>query len=319
MALAFTAVFLITGKVFVWKSPSADEEATADTGMTAEVPEETTASSSTSTTDLTVFTTVSETKAYVPLEPHTDSAPAFTETFAPPETLFTTEASASTGSGTGTTDTGDTTTSTTTTTTTAPVIKGVPTDAPEGYFNDALFIGDSRTVGLASYAPIDGATYFATVGLSTYKIDKSISEVPGTKGKNFEQVLKAKKYSKVYIMLGINELGMDFNKTIENFEKLIERVQKAQPKTIIYVMANLHVDAGRSSRDAVINNTKINNFNSLLQGLADNKDIYYLDVNPIFDDANGNLTAEYTSDGTHPYAKHYPDWTDWIKSHAIIK
>ena len=325
LAVIFTAIFLITGKIFVWKSPAADEQTDAENEPVAE-QQFTETNVTESWTALTEMTTVSETKAFVPIEPHTDSA-VYTETLFRPETPDTTTtettasaaASETTSGGTGTSTTSADTTSATATTTTAPVVRGVPTDAPEGYFDDALFIGDSRTVGLASYAPIDGATYFATVGLSTYKIDKSNSEVPGTKGKTFDQVLKAKKYTKVYIMLGINELGMDFNKTIENFEKLIDRVQDAQPDAIIYLMANLHVDAARSQRDGVVNNTKINTFNGLLQELADNDEIFYLDVNPIFDDANGCLTAEYTSDGTHPYAKHYPDWTDWIKSHAVIK
>ena len=40
------------------------------------------------------------------------------------------------------------------------------TTAPEGYFNDALFIGDSRMVGIQMMETIAGATFFTTVGLS---------------------------------------------------------------------------------------------------------------------------------------------------------
>ena len=36
--------------------------------------------------------------------------------------------------------------------------------------DDALFIGDSRTVGLMEYAGIDDADYFCTVGMSVYNI-----------------------------------------------------------------------------------------------------------------------------------------------------
>ena len=51
--------------------------------------------------------------------------------------------------------------------------------------------------------------------------------------------------------------------------------------------------------------------------MADGKKIYYLDANPLFDDSNGCLAADYTSDGTHPYAKHYLTWADWLRNHTI--
>ena len=42
--------------------------------------------------------------------------------------------------------------------------------------DDALFIGDSRTVGLMEYAGIDDADYFCTVGMSIYSThNKSVS------------------------------------------------------------------------------------------------------------------------------------------------
>ena len=99
----------------------------------------------------------------------------------------------------------------------APVVENAPVaeapaqaapapaqEAPAGYFNDALFIGDSRMVGIATYAPIEGATNFGTVGLSTYKIAEAVSEVPDTKGQTFQQVLGAKKYGKVYLACETN-------------------------------------------------------------------------------------------------------------------
>ena len=42
--------------------------------------------------------------------------------------------------------------------------------APGGYFDDALFIGDSRTVGIQQCGGIDSATYFCSVGMSLYGV-----------------------------------------------------------------------------------------------------------------------------------------------------
>ena len=38
------------------------------------------------------------------------------------------------------------------------------------YFDDALFIGDSRTVGLCEYGTLKNADYFASTGMSVYKL-----------------------------------------------------------------------------------------------------------------------------------------------------
>lgn len=305
LALVFVALFLITGKLFVWKNDpkaSTPQNGNASAEMT---PATTTTVTTTTTTETTTTTTT------------TTAMTDHFETY-PPEYFSSLEASL-TDSVTELTESETTVTTVTEVTETEPVTDPAPAAAPADYFNDALFIGDSRTVGMACYAPIDGATYFATVGLSTYKIDDAQSEVPGTEGMTFAQVLSMKQYGKIYIMLGINELGNDFNTTMENYRGIIARVQAAQPNAIVILEANLHVSAARHNSDAIVNNTVINNFNAALAAMADNNTIYYIDVNPVFDDAYGCLTAEYTSDGTHPYAKHYLTWADWLRENAIIK
>ena len=89
------------------------------------------------------------------------------------------------------------------------------------YFDDALFIGDSRTVGISEYGDLNNATFFANTGMSVYNVfEKSVS-VPKIGKLKLEQLLESKKFGKVYIMLGINELGYDMNKTLENYKKLI--------------------------------------------------------------------------------------------------
>ena len=56
--------------------------------------------------------------------------------------------------------------------------------APEGYFDDALFIGDSRTVGLSEYGGLDQSTFYCSTGLTIYRMFTSdIVKVPGSKKK----------------------------------------------------------------------------------------------------------------------------------------
>ena len=42
----------------------------------------------------------------------------------------------------------------------------------------SLFIGDSRTVGLADYADLDNATFFASVGMTVYNVWENKVSVP---------------------------------------------------------------------------------------------------------------------------------------------
>ena len=81
------------------------------------------------------------------------------------------------------------------------------------------------------------------------------------------------------------------------------------------MQANLHVASYKE--DAVINNDRINALNSNLQAMADNSKVYYLDVNGQFDDENGALISDYTSDGVHVLAKYYTDWCTWLCQNTV--
>lgn len=177
---------------------------------------------------------------------------------------------------------------------------------------DSLFIGDSRTVGISEYAGLTDADFFATVGMSVYNIFDDKVSVPNVGKITLEELLHAKAYSKIYIMLGINEIGYETNQTLEKYATLLETVKKAQPDAKIFVQGNLHVTKEMSQSDDVINNEAIDKLNTSISKFADGKHIFYLDVNPLFDDEEGNLDAEKTSDKVHIYAKYYIDWGNWI-------
>ncbi len=187
------------------------------------------------------------------------------------------------------------------------------------YFADALFIGDSRTVGLRDYASITGATFFAGTGMSVYNIHSG-KVIVGKLGKmSFEELLGSKQFGKIYIMLGINELGYPQKSTVKKYGELVKEIRNLQPEAIIFIQANLHVTAERSTSDTIFNNPNINTFNSEIAKIADGESIFYIDVNELFDDENGNLKKEYAADNTHVMGKYYADWRNWLQTKAVIK
>ena len=177
---------------------------------------------------------------------------------------------------------------------------------------DALFIGDSRTVGLMEYSGMDGADYFCTVGMSVYNIHKKPVSVPNVGKVTLTELLNGKKYGKIYVMLGVNEVGYKFSSTAEKYSELVEFIKDKQPNAVVFIQANLHVSKSRSDSDKVVNNIAINGLNTELSKLADGKSIFYLDANILFDDEAGGLSADKSEDGTHLYAKYYREWGEWI-------
>lgn len=186
--------------------------------------------------------------------------------------------------------------------------------------DDALFIGDSRVTGLMEYSGLP-ADFFTCEGMSVYNIhDKPIS-VPDVGKMTLTELLSNKSYGKIYLMLGINELGYNLDQTISVYSELVDSIRQMQPHAALFIMANLHVTEAMSASHSYITNDAINAFNSKISKLTDGKTIFYLDVNPVFDNANGSLSEEYTSDGAHPYAKHYIQWGEWIalQSAAVME
>ena len=94
-------------------------------------------------------------------------------------------------------------------------------------------------------------------------------------------------------------------------------VNDPAPTTQAKKSISLSLAAARSNNDATFNNARINQFNEAISEFIDNEKIFYIDANSLFDDENGDLRADYTSDNTHIYAKYYVDWKNWMLTKAI--
>lgn len=178
--------------------------------------------------------------------------------------------------------------------------------------DDALFIGDSRTVGLEEYGKIEGAQFFCDVGMSVYNIFDNAAKVPSVGKVKLDNLLNDHQYSKIYIMLGINEAGYKVSQTLERYAELIDFVKEKEPDAKIFIMANLHVSNAKSNDGGYITNTALNKLNEGICEIAQEKEVFYLDVNELFDDNKDSLDSSKTGDGVHLYAKNYVEWGQWI-------
>lgn len=181
---------------------------------------------------------------------------------------------------------------------------------------DTLFIGDSRTMGLAEYADLDNATVFANTGMNIYRLytlDNAVHEQEAS----LEDILALKQYRKIYLMLGINELGYDEAQTVKRYEEEVLKLKELQPNAKIVLEANLHVTTERSGQDAIFNNEGIDKINGHIRQIAEKHGFSYIDVNEMFDDETGGLGQEYTHDEVHVLGKYYQQWADWIRDNGV--
>jgi len=196
------------------------------------------------------------------------------------------------------------------------------TTVSENYLDDALFIGDSRTKGLSLYSGWKNTTYFCETGLTVYSVFDSKFPQPGIPSKKckLEGALCTTKYSKIYIMLGINELGRGTPEDFyETYEHMVGRIRELQPDAVFFIQAIIHVSEKKEAEGTYINNAAITERNALISTLANDQNIFFLDANEVLCDENGYLIEDYTFDGVHLEAAKYDPWKEFILSHGIIK
>lgn len=192
----------------------------------------------------------------------------------------------------------------------------------ENYFDDAAFIGDSRTMGFYDYMGLENADFFCENSMTIYKLleDEGITYQRTGEKVILREALQEKTYGKIYMMLGINEYGYaDTDYFLEHYRMLVEQIREWQPEAIIYIMANLHISAEKSNMDTGFDNLNINAKNAAVASLANGTDIFYLDSNPLFTDEDGYLNPELTFDGVHLYAQHYDVWKTFLMEHGVVK
>ena len=190
----------------------------------------------------------------------------------------------------------------------------------DSYFNDAVFLGDSRTLGISDYAGLDEADFYCDSGMMLFKLlaPEGVTYQKTGNKEDLTQVLQQKQYGKVYIMLGMNELGYGNTEMyLEQYRKVVDQIREWQPDAIIYIMANLHVSRAKNNPETEFNNININDKNAASASLANGIDIFYLDANPLFTDEEGYLNADWTFDGVHLYAQHYDVWREFLLEHAV--
>ena len=193
-------------------------------------------------------------------------------------------------------------------------------DVGSDWFSDAVFLGDSRTDGLRLYSGIRGATFICHTGLSVFTIGKNacIKDEDGEKITAMDALAK-QQYAKVYLMLGVNELGYTTTSFLKSYTALVEQIKALQPGAAIYLQTLIPINetiAYSNGTNRGINNAKLKEFNEVITHVAQEEGVFLVDVDVPFWSAEGCLAAENTGDGVHLTRAGYEAWYAYLRTHT---
>ncbi|HOJ49162.1 MAG TPA: GDSL-type esterase/lipase family protein [Bacillota bacterium] len=193
-----------------------------------------------------------------------------------------------------------------------------PVDA--SYYKDACFIGDSRSEGFMMYAGPAEASYYVNKGLTVSGFFNTEFLKDGDKKVTVADALKNKQFGKVYIMLGINELGWAYSNVFyDRYCEIIDYIKEVQPDAKIFVQSIFPVSATKSAKDAHVNNKRIKEYNALIRKMCAEKNVIYLDVGQALQDENGNLPEDAAYDGVHLKKPYCEKWRAFLDTHTNVE
>lgn len=199
-----------------------------------------------------------------------------------------------------------------------PVVLAYKEDAKEGYMNNCVFLGDSRTVAMVSYGLLQDDRVLAKVGISHTAFENT--PITNNSGREYtmQSFLMAHQAPVVYINLGVNGMnGISEDKYKSTYEALVDHVVSMAPNSSVVLMSIGPVDDYGTYKNSV-QNSWINKYNEFLKQMAANKGLHYLNVAEILLDDNGQLKKDCDSgDGLHFRASTYSDILKYIIHHPV--
>ena len=130
-----------------------------------------------------------------------------------------------------------------------------------------------------------------------------------------------RKPSKIFILLGINDIGKDIPEVViaDNYLKIVKEIHNKCPDTKIYVQSVLplnptmpHFPQHYDKEEHVLT------LNKLLQANAQAGNYTFVDIFHLFLDANQRLESKYSYEGLHLRPEAYDVWVAYLKKQGYL-
>ena len=203
------------------------------------------------------------------------------------------------------------------------------------FFADAVFVGDSLTVGFEEYCrnhsdsiATDTTCFLARVScsakvaISSNALSKHANIMPKYNGSVQyieDAVAQMPHINKMFICFGMNDLtGSSPQQFILDMQTLIVRVLSKRPDIKVYIISIPCVVSGVNTGG--LNNSSIVTANLLLQETCMINGWGFVNLSEYLMGADGALRPEYSSDHyVHENAKAYEVWNRVLKNYAYME
>jgi len=200
-----------------------------------------------------------------------------------------------------------------------PVILAYNADTKDGYMNNCIFLGDSRTVAAVNYGFLQDDNVLAQVGIAHTSFARNTFTNNSGKQYTMDSFLASHPAPVIYLSLGVNGMnGISEEKYESTYEELVDDIISKSPDSNLVIMSIWPVDDnGRYAKS--VQNSWINKYNDFLLDLCEKKGIHYLNVNEILTDSEGQMKVEYDAgDGLHYAPGAYTDILEYIIHHPVL-
>ena len=153
----------------------------------------------------------------------------------------------------------------------------------------------------------------------------SATELENWKGENGKKVSLAEAVAaadcgKIYLMLGVNELGWKGTNIFRGHaENLIRRLKADHPDAELVIQSLLPVSTEQDAKGSYVNNQRILAYNQVWRELAEENGCAYVDVAEALTGEDGCLPEELSFDGVHLNRAGCRLWLDYLRTHSVAE
>lgn len=198
-------------------------------------------------------------------------------------------------------------------------------------FDDAVFVGDSVTLGLQKYVSQKrqtepdylGKARFISVG--SYGAATAVAPAGENSIHRYfngvrtqpQEICAAYGAKTVYICLGLNDVGQfSADEYIANYKTLVENFRREIPGLKIAIQSVTPITLYGEKQ--VLYNAKIDEYNERLAKFAKEENCVFLDIADVLKDEAGYLAESLSSDDyCHLTTEAYERWIDYLLYHGV--
>jgi len=194
-----------------------------------------------------------------------------------------------------------------------PVVPERRREVYDSYFDKSCMIGNSLVDGFFMWSGMTNIRYIYSTGATVGGAIGGLDLAPLTLNPNGY-------YTDIYLMFGLNEIGIDVNSFVQSYKKLVDFIREHQSSANIYIISVTpvikRVDEDPNEAQSM---ERIRNFNAALKEFCVDQNCWYLDIYSMLLDDEGYLSEDYAfmEDGKHFEKSGYVAWANYMKTHYV--